>query len=161
MSGSNARALAGLLLPCALLALAGCKDERAGEGGKAGGEQSKPGAFHQAPLQQLKAQGLRIGNFEQAAANPYQAKQCVRGKIEELDVLLCSYPDAAAAEGARAKLSSFPAGALTGAIRLRGQLALAVADRDKIDVKGERINRLIRAFAGKKQPAAEPKGSAG
>jgi len=92
----------------------------------------------------------RIGDasdFETTAAKPYAALGCARGEVEELDVLVCHYADAAAADAAAKSLREFVAGALSGLVRQAGSDLMAIADRKEVDPKGERISRLTRAFA--------------
>ncbi len=81
------------------------------------------------------------------AAKPYDALGCARGEVEELDVLVCHYADATAAETATKSLREFVAGALTGVVRKSGSDLVAIADRKEVDPKGERISRLAKAFS--------------
>ncbi|MCA9663978.1 MAG: hypothetical protein KC503_00275 [Myxococcales bacterium] len=99
-------------------------------------------------LMAAKQAGLRQGSFEKAAARPYGATQCERGEIEKLDVLICRYAEAGSAKGAKAKLQAFVGSATTGAVRVRGAVAMVVADRAKSDLKGKGINKLLKAFGG-------------
>lgn len=97
----------------------------------------------------LSAVLARVGNaaaFETTAARPYAALGCMRGLVEELDVLVCHYADAGAAEAATKSLNEFVAGALTGIVRKSGSDLIAIADRKEVDPKGERISRLAKAF---------------
>lgn len=85
--------------------------------------------------------------FEPTAARPYAAASCMRGEVEGLDVLLCHYEDAAKAEAETGTMREFVTGALSGVVRSAGSDLMAVADRKEVDPKGERISRLVTAFA--------------
>jgi hypothetical protein len=84
--------------------------------------------------------------FETTAARPYAAQACARGEVDGLDVLVCHYADAAAAEKATPSLREFVAGALSGIVRKAGSDLVAIADRKEVDPKGERISKLVKAF---------------
>jgi hypothetical protein len=112
----------------------------------------KPAAKEEAPFQKavldgLAKAGLKVGEFEQTAARPYKAKACVQGEVEGLDVLVCSYEAEQPAQEATKSLEQFVGTATTGAVRQRGALSLAVADRKKSDLKGQQINKVLQAFA--------------
>lgn len=92
--------------------------------------------------------GLKVGPFETSAARPYQATACVRGEIEELDVLLCSYADEAQAKAAQATLREFVHGSTTAVIRQGGARVMGIADRKQVDPKGQRLNKIVKAFSG-------------
>ncbi len=49
----------------------------------------------------------------------------------------------------------FAEGAVSGAARSSGAVGMAVADRQKADVKGKRIAKLLKAFAGKDAAAGQ------
>ena len=105
------------------------------------------GAFQQPVLAALTKAGCKVGQFEQAAARPYQAKACAQGEVDGLDVLLCNYDGEQAARAAESALLQFVGGSTTGAVRARGVVTLAVADRKKIDLKGKQINKVLQTFA--------------
>jgi hypothetical protein len=144
----------GPLLLAALLALLalGC-GKKAPKPGDAPAAPAGP-PFEQAVLASLKDAGFTPGAFQPAEAAPYGATRCVRGPIERLDVLLCNYPSPEAAKAAEPKVKGFAAGAVSGAVRRAGAVAMAVADRDKVDLPGKQITRLLRVFTG--QPADPP-----
>lgn len=137
-------------LALALLALlaCGCSKEKKGTA-----EPQAEGSFHQGTVDALKEAGLAVGSFEKAAARPYQAKECARGEVEQLDVLLCRFDGDAG--GKQKKLEPFISGAVSGAVRAKGQLALAVADRKKVDLTGKGINKLLKAFGGGEATASK------
>jgi hypothetical protein len=126
-------------LASSLLLLAGCKSSS-----------SAPSAgktpFHQALVQKIEKAGLKVDTFEQAASRPYKAEACVRGAVEKLDVLLCRYPDEATGRKHDKALVTFVGTAISGAVRHVGAVGVVVADRDKVDLKGERINRLLKVL---------------
>lgn len=135
------------------LALGGCSKDKAAEGSAAAQtDKVSAGAADKADVHKIVAAGLtkagfKVSAFEQAEARPYEASACARGVVDKLEVLICRYTSADAAEKARAKLEQFAAGAVSGAVRSAGPTALAVADRAKIDLQGKRINKLLKAFA--------------
>lgn len=115
------------------------------------GDDTAGGASDEAPVAGMVAPQVldRVGKasaFEQTAAKPYAALACARGEVEELDVLVCSYPDAGSAEAALKSLREFVAGALSGVVRQSGNDLVAIADRKEVDPKGERISRIVGAF---------------
>ncbi len=156
------------LIPIALLALAlgaACRNEaRPGEEPKTK-EQAKPElkqaaakpeakqpeakppeGFQARTLASLKQAGLTVGEFETTAAKPYDASACFRGQVEKLDVMLCEHASEEVAKGAEPKLLEFIAAAGTGAVRHAGAVSLAVADRGRLDPRGQQINKLLRTF---------------
>lgn len=125
------------LMSLALVAALGCGEKEA-----APGKPTEGGA-------DLSAVVERVGDasaFETTAAKPYAALSCVRGLVEELDVLVCHYPDVGSADAATKSLNEFVAGALTGIVRKSGSDLIAIADRKEVDPKGERISRIAKAF---------------
>ena len=98
----------------------------------------------------LKEGGFEVGKFDKTPAKPYGALGCVKGKVDKLDVLICHYKDAAGVKAANKKVTRFLEGAVSGAMRQRDKLLLVVADRDKIDIKGKKIDKLLKTFHPKK-----------
>ncbi len=142
--GSASRVhLASILVAIgASAALGGCGRS----GGGAGGAMPR---FHQPIVARLKRDGFAVRNIATAPADPFDARQCVRGEVERLEVLLCEYQSPEDARSAEKKLARFDEGAVSGAARSSGAVGMAVADRQKADVKGKRIAQLLKAFAGK------------
>ena len=103
-------------------------------------------AFHDVVTASLKKVGLEPEAFEQAAARPYEAKKCARGEVSKLDVLVCDFEGEPAAQAGEKKLEQFVDGAVSGAVRRTGTRVLAVADRKKADLKGEGINKVLKAI---------------
>ncbi len=135
---------AALLVVIVALVSAGCSKEK----GQGVAEESS--AFHQPILETLKGAGLKPEGFEKAAARPYKAQGCFRGEVDQLDVLICQYGDAASAKKNQGTLEAFVSGAMSGAVRVKATTALAVADRQKKDIKGKKINQVLAAFIDKK-----------
>lgn len=127
------------------LLLGGCKDEKPGVAA-AGGEGAD---FHQVVIDAAKKAGLTPEPFEAAAARPYKAQACKRGGIAKLDVLVCRYDDAKAAASHEKSFEQFLSGAVTGVVRKKGATVVAIADRDKTDLRGKTINKLVAAVTGK------------
>ena len=124
-------------------ALVGCKSENPGV---AAGKAAVASDFHQSVLDRVKETGLKIGEFESSAAKPYDAARCVRGQVATLDVLMCAYDSDQSATKAKKKLASFIGGAVTGVVRQSKSTLIGVADRKKSDLKGKKINQLLKAF---------------
>ena len=137
---------------------AGCKDETTNDnkaavkpaptgGGAAGQAAQTP--YPRRVSAALEEAGVKpSAAFEQAAARPYEAKACARGEVDKLDVLVCDFDIEDAAKKGEKKLEQFLDGAVSGGVRRKGNRVLAVADRNKVDLKGEAINRLLKAFTG-------------
>ncbi len=121
-------------------------------GGGAGGAMPR---FHQPIVARLKRDGFAVRNVATAPADPFDALQCVRGEVERIEVLLCEYHSPEDARSAEKKLAHFAEGAVSGAARSSGAVGMAIADKQKADVKGKRIVRLLKAFTGKDAAAAE------
>jgi hypothetical protein len=147
-----------MLVFAAFLLVGACsKDEEKGEKAKSGETKPAPAkaeakpesegtAFHEGVVAALKKAGLDSTPFEQAASRPYEAKHCARAEVGKLDVLLCEFEGEPAAKAGEKKLEEFVSGAVSGAVRRSKSLVLAVADRKKADLKGEGINKLLKAF---------------
>ena len=111
--------------------------------------------FQRPLVETLKKGGLTVGDFESTAAKPYQARACTRGEVSKLDVMACQYESEQGAEQAKAALEQFVGGAGTGAVRRSGNVALAVADRTKIDPRGKLVDKVLKTFSGQ-APAQAP-----
>lgn len=144
------------VLMLALLAAAlpaGCKDETENKTAPEGKTAATKAAPEKPYAEQVSASLAEAGikpstAFEQAAARPYAAKACVRGAVDKLDVLVCDFDGEDAAGKGEKKIEQFLDGAVSGGIRRKGDRVLAAADRDKVDLKGEALNRLLKAFTG-------------
>lgn len=102
--------------------------------------------FPAAVLHDLKAAGLQSSSFQQINPAPYGAQICAEGQVEGLAVLVCAYDAPDKAKGAKSRLLGYAQGAVTGLVRTRGDLAIVVADPDKMDLRGKRIAKLVKAF---------------
>jgi len=153
---------------CLAAAVTGCgKKDAAGTPGAATGPAAAgpaaatPGTagtpFPAPIVSRLKDEGFTVGAFATTAPEAYGARRCVRGEVDQLDVLLCEYPSPAAAAAGK-QLATFAAGAVSGASRQADAVMVTVADRKQVDLSGKRINRLLRAATGAAPaaPAAPP-----
>jgi hypothetical protein len=89
--------------------------------------------------------GLAPGKLEPVDGKALHDGTCRQGAVSGIGVTLCEYGDAAAASRAE------PAGLaqvtdVTGLAIAQGKLLLVVADRDRKDPSGKRINEIARAF---------------
>ena len=101
-----------------------------------------------------KEAGLEPTSFEKLTDDEL-GDECYLGKVDGLEVTLCRYADAAAAEAARER-GLERVGETTGAALPSGRLLLVIADRDRVDPTGRTINKVARAFADRPQhPAAK------
>ena len=80
---------------------------------------------------------------------------CRQGKVAGLQVDLCEYKDALAADGAKEK-GLARIGSSTGAALVRDRYLLVVADVDKVDVHGKTLNKVAKIFL--KPPTGLPMG---
>ena len=109
---------------------------------------SKDKTFYAAVLGQFKDGGCKVDAFAKTESAPYAAAECARGKVDQLDVLICRFAEKGHAQAQQARVAPFFKGALSGAMRVRETLLVAVADRDKQDPAGKKINRLLKIFVG-------------
>lgn len=131
--------------------LLGCGSARDGEGGAAAGGQAPERAVAEVKASVPEAVVTRLGAgepFEVTAARPYEAEACVQGTRAGLELLVCRYGDESAADGARARLSAFLGGAVTGVIAREGVDVVVVADKAGVDPQGFEVSRLVKAFSG-------------
>lgn len=108
---------------------------------------SKKETFYSPVLAWLKSAGFKVDEFTKAEAKGYKADECARGKVDKLDVLICRFGDKEQAKAGQARFTKFLEGAVSGAMRQRDALILVVADRDKVDTSGKRIDKLLKTFA--------------
>ena len=106
----------------------------------------KESTFYGPVLSELKDAGFNVEKFDKAAAKAYAATQCVQGKVDKLNVLICDYTDSGAAASGQKRFKKFLKGAVSGAIRQHEKLVMVVADHDKVDPSGTRINKLLKTF---------------
>ena len=77
-----------------------------------------------------------------AAAVPV-GKDCQRGTVGAIEVLLCVYPSAKEAEAAKEAGLAW-VGDTTGAAEPAGRVLISIADRRKSDPSGRTINQLMK-----------------
>lgn len=77
-----------------------------------------------------------------AATTPV-GKDCQRGTVGAIDVLVCVYPSAAEAKAAEEAGLAW-VGDTTGAAQATGSVLIAAADRRKSDPSGRTINQLMK-----------------
>lgn len=144
-----------MVLP--LAALGACKKE-----GKPGEKTPAAAAANDglpAPLREAFGKAsLEVGPFATADGKAYAASRCARGRVSKLEVLFCEYPSEEAAKAAQQKLATVVGAAVTGAVRQHGKQAVVVVDRDKVDLQGKTINKLLGAFFLASATAAKPAG---
>lgn len=111
------------------------------------GKSKENGPFPGPILARLKGAKLPVGEFQKVdKPERYGAQECQEGIVGELAVLLCQYETAEGAAKAENKRLSFVGKAVTGAERVDGRVALVVSDRDRKDLKGARIQAILKAF---------------
>jgi hypothetical protein len=131
-----------LFLLSLLILLATCKKDESAD--KTGENKSSP--FYKQSLDRLKAAGLTTHELETTAAKPYGAKECARGEIEKLDLLVCRYANEAEAKGAQTSFDDFLGSAVSGLLRRYGSLIFAIADRNKSDPQGKQLNKILHTL---------------
>ena len=91
------------------------------------------------------AAGLGPIDLESPKENTDLAGECRQGKVAGLQVQLCEYKDALAADGAKPKgLATI--GSNTGAALVRDRYLFIVADTEKVDIHGKKLNKLATIF---------------
>ncbi len=143
------------LLAGALAAISACKKER----GSGSESRATASAFREPVIGKLTDAGFAVGKMEETDAGDYGAKECVRGKVDRFEVLLCNYETAEAAKENRSRLIDFGSGAVSGATRTSGTMAIVVADREKADLAGKQMNRLLDTFAREPKAGKSPRSS--
>jgi hypothetical protein len=78
-----------------------------------------------------------------AAAPVAFAKDCQRGTVEKLDVLLCNFATPADAKAAEEPGLAW-VGPATGASQAHGAVLIVLVDRTKADPNGRAINQLMK-----------------
>lgn len=89
-----------------------------------------------------KAGGLAPSAFTAVKDSPV-GKDCQAGTVNNVDVMVCSYPSADAAKAAQ-DLGLKWVGDTTGIATPKGSLLIVAADRKKSDPKGDTINKLVK-----------------
>jgi hypothetical protein len=89
-----------------------------------------------------KAGGLAPSAFTAVKDSPV-GSDCQAGTVNNVDVMVCSYPTADAAKAAQ-DLGLKWVGDTTGIATPKGPLLIVAADRKKADPKGDTINKLVK-----------------
>ena len=89
-----------------------------------------------------KAGGLAPSAFTAVKDSPV-GKDCKAGTVNNVDVMVCTYPTADAAKAAQ-DLGLQWVGDTTGIATPKGPLLILAADRKKADPKGDTINKLVK-----------------
>lgn len=90
--------------------------------------------------------------FQVRDPKAFGAKACAVGEVEQLEVTVCEF-DAASSEAGQAELKKALAGAQSGAVRTHGALVVAIADRKKVDPRGQALNRVLADLESDDQKA--------
>lgn len=93
-----------------------------------------------------KLTGQRVAGFVARDAAALGATACAVGEVDGLELTICDYGDPAV--GAKA-MRSVVAGAQSGALRVYGTRVVALADRAKVDPRGQAMNRVLAALDGR------------
>jgi len=89
-----------------------------------------------------KTGGLAPSAFTAVKDSPV-GNDCQAGTVNNVDVMVCSYPSADAAKAAQ-DLGLKWVGDTTGIATPKGSLLIVAADRKKADPKGTTINQLVK-----------------
>jgi hypothetical protein len=85
------------------------------------------------------------GGLEPSELKPVKTsvgKDCAAGTVAKLDVLVCTFPNAADAKAAEDAGLQW-VGDTTGVSKAQSEMLIVVADRKKADVSGKTISQLI------------------
>jgi len=119
------------LLAGALLVLGGC--------GKSD--------FHAPVTSAWSEAGVEAAGLTTTDAAPFGATECVKGKVEKLTAVVCSYPSEEAAKSGATGMEDSLGEAVTRVGYATGKLAVGLADDDGVDLKGQTIAKLLSALA--------------
>jgi len=98
----------------------------------------------------LDSAGLKTETFKDADPARFSAQKCVEGVIDGVETVVCEYGSAEAVAKGKAAGETWVAQATTGSVLSNGLSVLAVADRSKADPSGKTIQKITRAYLGKK-----------
>lgn len=125
-----------LALPFPLLLAMGACDEAPKKGAETGGQVV------------LAWQSAKLGEIDlkkSEESKAYAGGSCMVGTVAKLQVELCEFKDALAADSAK-EAGIETIGANTGAALVRDRYLLVVADTDKVDVHGKTLNQVAKIF---------------
>ncbi len=92
-------------------------------------------------LDAWKKGGLAPSALEPATTDV--GTDCKAGVLNAVELMLCVYPTAEAAQAAHDKALAW-VGEATGAAKVSGTVLVVVADRRKVDPSGKTINQLLK-----------------
>jgi hypothetical protein len=101
-------------------------------------------------LGRLSDTGVKVEAFRQVDARTFAALSCRQGRVESLDAVLCDYGTPEAWARGKKAAEDWIGSALTGTWATSDGLLLVVADRARIDPSGKTIQRVMKAFSGKR-----------
>jgi len=96
----------------------------------------------------LKSAGLRPEGFTNADPARYGASFCENGRVNDIETLVCEFPDGnSLARGKQLLTDEWGrAGVATGVTAQKGETLMAIADREHRDPNGKTINQIVSAF---------------
>ncbi|HET6279833.1 MAG TPA: hypothetical protein VFH73_02670 [Polyangia bacterium] len=96
----------------------------------------------------LKNAGLRPEGFNNADPARYGASFCENGRVNDLETLVCEFPDGnSLARGKQLLADEWGRqGVATGVTAQKGETLMAIADREHRDPNGKTINQIVSAF---------------
>jgi hypothetical protein len=136
MSNSMNQLAKALALPLPLLLALGSCDEAPKKGAETGSQVV------------LAWQSAKLGEIDLKKSEDtktYAGGSCLVGTVAKLQVELCEFKDALAADSAK-EAGIETIGSSTGAALVRDRYLLVVADVDKVDVHGKTLNQVAKIF---------------
>lgn len=105
-------------------------------------------ASTEAVIEAFKGAGFDVGGVKKVEPDNWSADYCVSGPVAGLEALVCEYEtEQALAEGEKEVRRAWDAvNVETGVVLHHGRTMLSIADRDKKDLGGRAIARLLGAF---------------
>jgi len=99
-------------------------------------------------LAALKEGGFDVGGVKNVEPENWSADHCVSGQVAAVELLICEYEtDAALAQGeGKVQHEWDSVNVETGVVLRQRRTMLALADRDKKDIGGRAIARMLNAF---------------
>jgi hypothetical protein len=135
-----------ILLIGIIAAVAGKSGASGAAGGASASVSGPPPAEAPAVLDTWKQAGLTVSAFTPADGHAVGGT-CQSGTVGGVDVVLCSFKDAAAAKKAE-DAGYVTVGETTGVSIAQGTMLLIAADRRKVDPSGRTINQMAKLFRG-------------
>ena len=94
----------------------------------------------------FKDRGHMTSGFADLDPSSFGANKCQTGTVDRLSVLLCQYASGDSASGGQTAAEAWGAGTDTVVVLRRGNVLLAIADRDHADPEGKTISALSKVF---------------